>query len=85
MCLAKVKTAICLDQALLAEVDRLAQERHLSRSAFVAQAVEARVRRLRHSELLQQYNEAYADGLDDVEHALLEHMVPIMREQLKGE
>ncbi len=63
------RTAISLPGDLLEEVDRRARECDLSRSAFIKDALEAHLSRLREAELRRQLAEAYAQPETDDETA----------------
>ncbi len=80
-----VKTAISLDQALLARIDAAAVELSISRSRFLAQAAEEQVRKLENLKLLAQINEAYAEGPDTDEKEHYHGMWELQRRQLRRE
>ncbi|MHC1781192.1 MAG: CopG family transcriptional regulator [Anaerolineaceae bacterium] len=69
--MAKVKTAISIDGDLLEETDTLAVELDIPRSRVVSLALEEFIQRHRNRKLLHQINEAYKDGLDDDDTAVL--------------
>lgn len=60
----KVKTAISIDDTLLAEAVSLAQELDIPKSQVVSLALEEFIRHHRNRQLLAQINEAYADAPD---------------------
>ncbi len=49
-----------IDEPLLAEVDRVSQERNTTRSAFILEALEEKLRQHRTAELERRHAEAYA-------------------------
>ncbi len=49
-----------IDEPLLAEVDRASREQHTTRSAFIREALEDKLRRYRKAELEKQDAEGYA-------------------------
>lgn len=57
-----VKTAISLEEGLLERIDRRAQELSVSRSRFLAEAAEERLRRQESREMKARLDEVYADG-----------------------
>lgn len=80
----KVKVAICLEGSLLAEIDRLAKQEQVSRSAFLAEAVEAMIRLRRKQELLREIEEAYGDGPDEEERERREGMRRLQAKLAEG-
>ena len=68
-----VKTAISLEQSLFDELVRIAHNMQISRSQILAHALAEYLERRHNQELLAQINEAYADGPDDAEQAVLRH------------
>ena len=62
-----MKTAISVDDALMEEADRAAQDLGLSRSGLIADALRDYLRKRRRTQITQQLNEAYSDvsGADD--------------------
>ena len=60
----KVKTAISIDETLLAETVHLAHELDIPKSQVVALALEDFIQRHRNRQLLAQINEAYAGEPD---------------------
>jgi antitoxin MazE6 len=80
-----VKTAISLDRSLLNRIDAAASELKVSRSRFLARAAEALVRRLESRRLLDQVNEAYAEGPNEEERDQQRRMWDIQRRELLKE
>jgi predicted transcriptional regulator len=80
-----VKTAISLDKRLFEAADDLAEALHISRSRLVALAIEEYVRRHRNLELLDQLNQAYADGDDEDDRARVRSMRRHHRAVLTGD
>lgn len=70
--MAKVKTAISVDEKLFKEADERASKMEISRSEFYARAVEKFVREEENRELFERLNEAHADGMDEEDEELLE-------------
>lgn len=62
--MSKIKTAISMDNSLLAETDNIAQELDIPRSQVVSLALEEYIRRYRNKQLLAQINAAYSDQPD---------------------
>jgi|WetSurMetagenome_2_1015567.scaffolds.fasta_scaffold1323423_1 metal-responsive CopG/Arc/MetJ family transcriptional regulator len=60
----KVKTAISIDDHLLTETAKIAEELAIPRSQVVSLALEDYINRYRNRQLLEQINEAYADAPD---------------------
>ena len=60
----KVKTAISIDDNLLAETVNIAQELDIPKSQVVSMALEDFIRHHRNKQLLAQINEAYSDAPD---------------------
>jgi metal-responsive CopG/Arc/MetJ family transcriptional regulator len=58
---ATTKTAVSLPSALLERCNELAERRHVSRSALVAEALESLLRRYEAEELTRRFDEVYAD------------------------
>ena len=79
-----IKTAISLPDSLFAQVELVAQELQLSRSRFFTLAVEDFLRRYENRKLLEAFNAAYADGLDEEESDALDQMNKL-RQQLVAE
>jgi len=57
-----VKTAISLEEGLLERIDRRAEELSVSRSRYLAEAAEERLRRQESREMKARLDEVYADG-----------------------
>ena len=72
--MAKIKTNISLQDSLYEQVYALANEMQISENELFALAIEDYLHRHRSQKLLQSINEAYADGLDPSEEAMLEGM-----------
>lgn len=72
--MATIKTDILLQDWLYEEASALANEMQIAQSEFFVLAIEDYLRRYRNQKLLQSINEAYADGLDPSEQAMLEGM-----------
>ncbi len=68
----KVKTAISIDNNLLAETVSLAQELDIPKSQVVSLALEEFIQHYRNKQLLSQINEAYADAPDSEDKITLE-------------
>lgn len=83
--MANVKTAISLDKELLTEVNRVAEELHISRSRLFALAAEEFIARWENQELLHRINDAYADVPTPEDEVLLESMSTHHRNVLEGE
>lgn len=83
--MANVKTAISLDKDLLTQVNRVAEELHISRSHLFALAAEEFIARRANQELLRHINDAYADDPSPTDEALLEGMSTHQRNVLEGE
>jgi metal-responsive CopG/Arc/MetJ family transcriptional regulator len=67
-----IKTDIDLQDTLYEEVSALVDEMQISQSELFAIAIEDYLRRYRNHKLLKSINEAYKDGLDASEEAMLE-------------
>jgi metal-responsive CopG/Arc/MetJ family transcriptional regulator len=80
-----VKTGISLPRGLFEQAEALAQKMNVTRSRLFSLALEDYVRRQRNRELLAQINEAYADGLDEEERALLRRASHTHRQVVEGE
>jgi metal-responsive CopG/Arc/MetJ family transcriptional regulator len=81
-----VKTAISLDAELFRKTNRAARKQRLSRSRFVARALEAYLRRQEDQQLLERINAAYGDGgVDEEDKLFLEAARKQMGKQLKDE
>jgi len=68
----KVKTAISIDDTLLAETTNIAQEMDIPKSQVVSLALEDFIQRYRNKQLLAQINEAYQDAPDAEDHDTME-------------
>jgi len=55
------KTAIAVPEALLADVDRAARERHMSRSKYITRILQAAVRARRDADITRRLDELFAD------------------------
>ncbi len=66
------KTAVSIDRGLLDWADAQAKRKRVSRSRFVAEALEGLRRKQEDEELAASIDEAYSTGLDDEEKAWLE-------------
>lgn len=72
--MATIKTDILIQDSLYEEASALANEMQISQNELFSLAIEDYLRRYRNQKLLQSINEAYADGLDPSEQAMLEGM-----------
>ncbi len=70
--MAKVKSAISIDDNLLEETGNIAQELDIPRSQVVSLALEDFIRRYRNKQILAQINEAYSDSPDSDEIGTME-------------
>jgi hypothetical protein len=82
--MASVKTAVSIPEAIFDQAERLSHRMRISRSQLFARAVAEYVRRREARVLLDQLNEAYADGLTADESALLRYGRRRYRELLEG-
>jgi metal-responsive CopG/Arc/MetJ family transcriptional regulator len=80
-----VKTAISLQQTLLAKIDAAARELSLSRSRFLALAAEELVHKLENRQLLARIDAAYGDEPDEEERQIQSKMWELQRRQLRKE
>ena len=80
-----VKTAISMDKDLLDEVNRLAEELHISRSRLFALAAEQFIAKRTNQELLRRINDAYAEYPSPDDEALLAGMSAHQRNILEDE
>ncbi len=80
-----VKTAVSLQRPLFSAMENLARSLNLSRSRLMSLALEDFIRRHENQRLLASINEAYADGPDPEEQALLDAMAHSQRQLLEGE
>ena len=69
---ARVKTAVSIEESLFREAEAWAGRLGISRSRLFAEALREFVRRRENEELLRSPNEAHADGLDEEEREFLE-------------
>jgi 7-keto-8-aminopelargonate synthetase-like enzyme len=67
-----VKTDISMQDALYEQASRLAGEMQISQEELFNLAIEDYLRRSKNQKLLQSVNEAYEDGLDEAELAMLD-------------
>ncbi|MBA2694233.1 MAG: hypothetical protein H0U65_17345 [Rubrobacter sp.] len=72
--MAKVKTAISIDEELFRKAEEHAGKSGVSRSEFYARAVAKFVRDEESREITERLNESYADGLDEDEKEMLDRM-----------
>lgn len=72
--MANIKTDISLPDSLYNQVSILANEMQIPENQLFILAMEDYLRRHHQQELLKSINEAYADGLDPSEEAMLEGM-----------
>jgi len=77
--LSSVKTAISVEKSLLNKIDETAKNLNLSRSKFFAVAAENYLHHIETQELVEKLNEAYGDGLDDMEKKTLKGMKTVMQ------
>jgi metal-responsive CopG/Arc/MetJ family transcriptional regulator len=70
----KAKTTIAIDEELLKETDKIAQELKIPRRQVVSLALEDFIRRYRNRQLLERINEAYSDEPDPDEIGTLKIM-----------
>ncbi len=82
--MASVKTAVSLEESLLKWADAEARRRKLSRSRFVALALEECRRRQENRELLERLNASYAED-DPEEREVVRRMQYHLRELVEGE
>jgi predicted transcriptional regulator len=80
-----VKTAVSLQRPLFDAMENLAHSLNLTRSRLMSLALEDFIHRHENQRLLESINEAYADGSDPEEQALLDAMARSQRELLEGE
>lgn len=66
-----MKTAISVEDTLMAEADDVARDLGLSRSALIAEALREYLLRIRHARLSQRLNQAYANGQSPEERQLV--------------
>lgn len=83
--MAKVKTAISIDEQLLEETGNIAQELAIPRSQVVSLALEDFIQRYRNKQLLDQINEAYSDSPDEDEIGTMKVIRSQRRKQMRNE
>jgi predicted transcriptional regulator len=76
---------ISIPDSLYEQVSHLAQEMQISPSDLFSLALEDYVRRHHSQKLIQIINNAYADGLDENEQAILEGMRRHQRQLVENE
>jgi predicted transcriptional regulator len=76
---------ISIPDSLYEQVSHLAQKMQISPSDLFSLALEDYVRRHHSQNLLQSINDAYADGLDENEQAILEGMRRHQRQLVENE
>jgi uncharacterized protein YpiB (UPF0302 family) len=72
--MAKLKKDILLEDSLYEQISTIALEMQVSENELFALAIEDYLHRRRSQKLLKSIDEAYADGLDPSEKAMLEGM-----------
>lgn len=80
-----IEIDISLTQALFEQTETLARAMNISRSQLFVLAVEDFLRRYQNRQLLEQINQAYADGLDAEEQEWLEQVRRHHRRLVEGE
>ena len=68
-----IKTAISLEPSLFDELVSLARSMRVSRSHLLAQALAEYLERRQNQAMLARINDAYAEGPDEAEQAILRH------------
>ena len=68
-----IKISLSLAPSLCEQLDQLAQSLQVSRSHVLAQALAEYLERRHNRAMLAQINDAYPDGLDGAEQAVLRH------------
>ncbi len=81
--MAKVKTAISIDQSLFSEAEKLAVKMGVSRSELFSRAVAKLVRDEESREMLARLDETHADSLDKEEREHLRRMKEYQAARLK--
>ncbi|MGI8648869.1 MAG: hypothetical protein ACR2KW_00595 [Rubrobacter sp.] len=81
--MAKVKTAISIDQSLFSEAEKLAVKMGVSRSELFSRAVAKLVRDEESWEMLARLDETHADSLDKEEREYLRRMKEYQAARLK--
>ncbi len=69
-----VKTAISIQKELFQEVNRLAEELHVSRSKLFVLAVQDYIKKNENKKIISQINRAFSDNLDSEEKNLQDKM-----------
>ena len=69
-----IQTAISIDESLYQEVNRLAATLNIPSSELFTLAMKEYLQHYSHKIILQNLDEAYADGLDQSEQIMLEKM-----------
>ena len=83
--MAAVKTAISLDESLLAGVDALARKLELPRSRVLALAAEELVARYESRDLLERLNQAHTEPPSNEERAIEKGMRVRHRRRVEGQ
>lgn len=78
-----IKISISLELSLFDELNRQAHEQQVSRSHLLAQAMSEYFERLHNQDLKARIDEAYADGPDDAELAVLRYAKQQQRQVLR--
>jgi metal-responsive CopG/Arc/MetJ family transcriptional regulator len=82
--MAKVKTAISIDEELFEKAEERASKMGVSRSELFSRAVEKFVRDEESREMFDRLNESYADGLDEEEREYMERMREYQARRLRS-
>jgi len=80
-----VKVTISVPEALFQKAEALAKEQGTSRSELFARAMEEHIKREKARKMLEQANEAWADGLTDEERSVMDGMRRLHRKAAEGE
>ncbi len=80
-----VKTAISMDDVLFQKAEALASALSLTRSGFVALAVQEFIERYENQRMLETLNDVYADAPDQSETDLLQQQRAKQRERVEGQ
>lgn len=80
-----VKTAISIDDALFAKIEKLAAELNISRSGLFSLAAGEFVERYENRQLLEAINRAYEDEFDQEESSTLKQQRTIQRRLVDGQ
>ena len=83
--MARVKTAISIEESLFREVEFLAENMKVSRSKLFAIALSEYITKHKNQQLLAEINAAYGDAPDKQEKYNLEAMRDIQRQVLRDE